>query len=179
MSSYIIKSLFGLGILLIAYPPTFAAEITPIPPPRIQKALVSRVIDGDTFTVTLDRTTETIRLIGIDTPELHHPTKTVECFGKEASHNLTSLLLHKNITLVSDPTGDNRDKYGRLLRYAYTQEKAFAPVVFINAALLRDGYAYAYTRFDFRHKEQFKQYAHNAKAHGRGLWAKETCKGKR
>ncbi len=168
-----------LSSLTISTLSLYAAEQPTTPPPRIQKAVVTRVVDGDTFVVKLDRTTETVRLIGIDTPELHHPTKKVECFGKEASQNLSSLLLNKAITLMDESLGTNRDKYGRLLRYAYLQDKPFAPVTFVNASMISSGYAYAYTRFDFRFKEQFKQYALNAKAHDRGLWAKNTCNGKR
>ncbi len=175
MSHY--RIILPIALSLLACTSVNAVENTT--PPRIQKATVIRVVDGDTFVVKIDRTTETVRLIGIDTPELHHPTKTVECFGKEASQNISTLLLNKEVTLMDESLGTNRDKYGRLLRYAYLQEKPFTPVTFINAAMIKNGYAYAYTRFDFRYKEQFKQYAQNAKDHDRGLWSKNTCKGKR
>ena len=50
---------------------------------------VVEVLDGDT--VVVDRGTErdTVRLLGVDTPETHHPTKPVECFGPEASGRFT------------------------------------------------------------------------------------------
>lgn len=46
--------------------------------------------DGDTIEVEMNGKTETIRMLGIDTPETHHPDKPVQCFGTEASEKLNS-----------------------------------------------------------------------------------------
>ncbi len=46
---------------------------------------VVRVIDGDTIQVCCifgDRVT--VRYVGVDTPEIHHPMKGVEPYGKES-----------------------------------------------------------------------------------------------
>ena len=48
-------------------------------------ARVVRVIDGDTIRVRVQGKEHTVRLIGVDTPETVHPTKTVQHFGAEAS----------------------------------------------------------------------------------------------
>ena len=61
----------------------------------------------------------TVRLIGVDTPETVHPTKTVQHFGAEASAYTKAALEGKTVTLEADPTGDTRDRYGRLLRYVH------------------------------------------------------------
>src|SRR3990172_5965681 len=50
--------------------------------------LVTKVVDGDTFNLLLNDKTETVRLIGIDTPETKAPNKPVECFGQEATVKL-------------------------------------------------------------------------------------------
>ena len=50
-----------------------------------EPAEVIRVVDGDTLEVEIAGQVETVRLIGVDTPETVHPQKPVEHFGKEAS----------------------------------------------------------------------------------------------
>ena len=76
----------------------------------------------------------TVRLIGVDTPETVHPAKTVQHFGAEASAYTKAALEGKTVTLEADPTGDTRDRYGRLLRYAPLDGQNF------NARLIREGY---------------------------------------
>jgi micrococcal nuclease len=93
-------------------------------------AQVTRVIDGDTFEI---EGGERVRLIGIDTPESVKPNSTVECFGKEASEYLKSLIEGKEVRLERDRT--DRDRYARLLRYAYLGE------VFVNEKVVIEGYA--------------------------------------
>src|SRR4051812_42876384 len=50
-----------------------------------QSAFVVKAVDGDTIDVRIGDRTDTVRLLGIDTPETHHPTKPVQCFGPEAA----------------------------------------------------------------------------------------------
>lgn len=54
--------------------------------------MVVRVIDGDTIVVQVNGHPETVRLIGVDTPETKDPRKPVEYFGKEASRFTASLV---------------------------------------------------------------------------------------
>jgi endonuclease YncB( thermonuclease family) len=79
---------------------------------------VLSVADGDTILVDMHGKTETIRLIGVDTPETHHPNKPVQCFGPEAS-DFTQLaeLAGEYVRLEADMFSDNRDRYDRLLRF--------------------------------------------------------------
>jgi endonuclease YncB( thermonuclease family) len=87
--------------------PTTAATPTTKPKPRPPRTyLVTRVVDGDT--IDLDNG-QTVRLVGIDTPERG------QCGYTEAGKNLTRLVLNKRVRLtVSD---EDQDRYGRLLRY--------------------------------------------------------------
>ena len=55
---------------------------------------VIKVVDGDTITIDLNGKAETIRLIGINTPETVDPRKPVECFGVEASNKAKELLIY-------------------------------------------------------------------------------------
>ena len=79
------------------------------------EAKVVRVIDGDTIQVQFSNQTETVRLIGIDTPETVDPRKPVQCFGREASDYAKGLLAGRIVSLEFDGTQGDRDKYHRLL----------------------------------------------------------------
>ena len=52
---------------------------------------VSKVTDGDTLHVVIEGKDETVRLIGINTPETVDPRRAVECFGKEASERMKEI----------------------------------------------------------------------------------------
>jgi endonuclease YncB( thermonuclease family) len=126
---------------------------------------VVQVVDGDTIKVKDDGTTEGLRLIGIDAPESHHPTKPDECFGAEATKHLTKLIGAHKVTLQADPSQDDRDKYDRLLRYVFVGK------VNINKKMITDGYATEYT-YDqpYKYRDSFVAAEKSAKAHNRGLW---------
>ncbi len=79
-------------------------------------ATVRSVIDGDTIVVDYGPHAETVRLLGIDTPETHHPDRPVECFGPEASARLVALLPEGTaVHLARD--AEARDRFGRLLAW--------------------------------------------------------------
>ena len=91
---------------------------------------VIRVIDGDTIELANG---ERLRYNDIDTPETVHPSKTIECYGPEASAKNKELVEGKIIFVeLGNP---KKDKYGRLLGYVYVNE------LFINAELVKGGYA--------------------------------------
>jgi len=122
---------------------------------------VVRVIDGDTIKL---ENGEVVRYIGIDTPETVHPSKPVQCFGKEASDKNRELVEGKLVKLEKDIT--DQDKYGRLLRYVWLGD------LFVNDYLVREGYAYVYTYPpDVKYSEQFAQAQQEAEGNDRGLWA--------
>jgi micrococcal nuclease len=134
-------------------------------------ATVERVVDGDTLRVIINNESVTIRLIGIDTPETVDPRKPVECFGREASNQLKTLVAGKIVQLHTDSATNNRDKYNRLLRYVFLEDGTL-----INKAMIADGYAREYT-YDIAYERQaeFRQAEAEAKQHERGLWAPKAC----
>ncbi len=139
---------------------------------------VMKVVDGDTIQVSptgmLDDI-ETVRFIGINTPETVDPRKEVECFGHEASNKTKSLLADKNVFLERDTTQTDRDKYGRLLRYVILEDKTN-----VNQYLIQEGYAYEYTyKTTYKYRTMFKEAQAYAEEHKKGLWADETCGGKK
>jgi micrococcal nuclease len=130
-------------------------------------------VDGDTVRVRIASNgavvpaelgvVETIRLIGVDTPETVHPSRPVERFGKEAGSFTRTRLLGRQVYLAFD--WDLRDRYGRLLAYIYLDNGEC-----FNALLVREGYAHAYTRFSFQFMDEFRALEREAKAEKRGLW---------
>jgi micrococcal nuclease len=127
---------------------------------------VIRVVDGDTIVVSPN---EKVRLIGVDTPETVHPKKAVECFGKAAKEFTRNMVAGKTILLVLDEVNSPRrhkDKYGRTLAYAY-----LADGTMLNAELIRQGYAHAYTRFPFRYLVEFRELERQARTQTVGLWS--------
>ena len=132
---------------------------------QLRTVEVARVIDGDTIQVTTGERRYTVRLIGVDTPETVHPTKTVQHFGAEASAYTKAALEAKTVTLEADRTGDTRDSYGRLLRYVHLDGDNF------NARLIREGYAHAIRGFRYSMRAQFIRLEDEARRRGRGLWS--------
>jgi micrococcal nuclease len=106
------------------------------PEPAAGGAVVQRVIDGDTIEVIAASRKETVRLLGIDTPELHVEGGPPECFGAEAAEHTASLLPPgQRIRLERDIVG--RDHYGRLLAHVYRRDDD----LLVNEVILRHGYA--------------------------------------
>lgn len=133
--------------------------------------LVLKVIDGDTISVDMDGISETIRIIGINTPETVDPRKEVECFGKEASDKAKALLEGKYVSLTADDTQENRDKYNRLLRYVYLADGSD-----YGKYMIENGYAYEYTyQIPYKHQTEYREAEDGAEAGKRGLWASDAC----
>jgi micrococcal nuclease len=131
---------------------------------------VTHVIDGDTIKVRIRNRTETVRLIGIDTPETHRPDTPVECGGRAATREMRRLAEGRRATLVTDSTQDRRDRYGRLLAYAEVAGRD------VGERLLRSGWGavYVYDR-PFRRVVRYRAAALDARLHHRGLW--QSCGG--
>ncbi|HZG75442.1 MAG TPA: thermonuclease family protein, partial [Paenibacillus sp.] len=96
---------------------------------------VARVVDGDTFKIDLgDGEVDTVRMLGIDTPETVKPNAPVEPYGKEAS-DFTKKLLNGKIACLELDVGA-RDRFDRLLAYVYLEDGTF-----VNERLVAEGYA--------------------------------------
>jgi micrococcal nuclease len=127
---------------------------------------VVRVVDGDTIHVRVDGREETVRYIGVDTPESVKPGTPVQCFAKKASAFNHRLVDGEKVRLVRD--AEARDRYGRLLAYVYRARDNR----FVNATLVRRGYAVPLTiPPNVAHAEQFRDLASAARRAGRGLWS--------
>lgn len=132
---------------------------------------VTSVVDGDTVKINLNGTIETIRIIGINTPETVDPRKPVECFGKEASDKAKSLLTNQTIIIEQDLSQGDRDKYGRLLRYIILPNGKDYGLEMISG-----GYAYEYT-YDKPYSKQslYKSAQNTAQTNKVGLWGEDVC----
>jgi micrococcal nuclease len=132
------------------------------------RATVDDVVDGDTVRVRFAgrRGTESVRLIGIDTPETHGPGGLRECYGQEASVRTAGLLPQgTEVRLVRDE--EARDRYGRLLAYVYRARDD----LFVNLSLAREGYAAALSiEPNTAHRDELVAAVDRARAGGLGLW---------
>lgn len=134
---------------------------------------VFSVVDGDTIKVNIDGKTETLRLIGIDTPETLDPRKPVQCFGKEASDKAKQLLIGQKVRLAQDSSQGERDKYNRLLAYVYRDDG-----LFYNKYMIEEGYAHEYTyHLPYMYQVEFKAAQKSAMENLKGLWSPTTCNG--
>ena len=133
---------------------------------------VTRVVDGDTIKILINREEKTIRLIGLDTPETVHPNKPVECFGIEASNEAKRLLTDKRIDLEFDKSQGEQDKYGRVLAYVILEDGTN-----FNQYMIEQGYAYEYTYQNnpYKYQSEFKDAEIKAKEENRGLWGEGVC----
>jgi micrococcal nuclease len=127
------------------------------------RARVVRVIDGDTIEVSIAGRTDDVRYIGVDTPETVKPGTPVQCYGLQAKAKNRRLVAGEAVRLVFDR--ERRDAYGRLLAYVHAGSR------FVNAALVRGGYARTLTiPPNTAHAPLFRRLEVDAGQDGRGLW---------
>lgn len=140
-------------------------------PANAQIVFVPRIVDGDTIMVeTVDPATgepgkpQSVRYIGMDTPETVKPNAPVECYGHEASARNKALVAGKYVAIVRDAT--DRDVYGRLLRYVYLLDGTF-----VDLELVAEGYARVLTiPPNTAHESEFKAAAAAAQTAKLGFW---------
>jgi len=143
----------------LAVPPALAAGL---------EGTVVRVVDGDTIHVRVGARVEKVRYIGVNTPEVHHPTKGEEPGGREAACVNRDLVAGRQARLELD--AQTHDRYGRLLAYVWVDG------AMINAELVRLGYAQVMTiPPNVRHQALFLRLQREARAAGRGLWGDGTA----
>ncbi|MCE1164291.1 MAG: thermonuclease family protein [Bacteroidetes bacterium] len=136
---------------------------------------VKRVVDGDTFVMS---TGEKVRLLGIDTPEKYESKKldrdanssgkdkkTIKRLGELASDYVRKLVEGKKVRLEREPNYDDKDRYGRLLRYVYLEDGTC-----VNAKIVSDGYAQVYESFPVSKTADFRKLQREARENNRGLW---------
>ncbi len=136
--------------------------------PLVETVAVVGVTDGDTIKVSMGGKTETVRLIGVDTPETVHPSKPVEPYGPEASAYTKRRLSGQSVRLEFDV--EERDHYGRLLAYVWLGDELF------NATLVKDGYGQVLTiPPNVKYADQFVALQREARENNRGLWGLEVA----
>jgi micrococcal nuclease len=144
---------------------------SPTLPPSMQRALVTKVIDGDTIEI---EGGIKVRYIGVDTPELRHQSQGKQCFAKEATEKNRELVEGKEVILEKDVS--ETDSFGRLLRYVYRYGKSDGlnvKGVFVNQYLILEGYGFAATfPPDVRFSDMFAQNQQMARDAKKGLWSK-------
>ncbi len=132
--------------------------------PKVLLAGVVEVIDGDTITVALSDRTETVRYIGVHTPETKHPLKRGEPGGPEAKEVNRQLVAGQRVRLELDV--QERDRAGRLLAYVHVSDQM------VNTELVRRGYAEVVTiPPNVRYHALFVKLQREAREQRRGLWA--------
>ncbi len=123
----------------------------------------SEVIDGDTFRVVGPGGEQTVRMIGINTPERG------ECFYDEAAAALRFSLGDRPLRLVEDVS--EVDQYGRLLRYVELEDGTD-----VGAELVRAGYARSHHyEPDVGRNDEYDELQAVAQQSGAGLWAPDAC----
>jgi micrococcal nuclease len=129
-------------------------------------ARVIAVVDGDTIKVRVGGRRETVRLVGIDTPESKRPNTPVECGAEKAAAAMTRLLAGRAVSLRRDPTQDAIDRYGRTLAYV-----DFGAGQDAGETMIRDGWAtpYVYAHHPFQRYAAYKSAAKAAKHRRAGV----------
>ena len=142
---------------------------------KSETVFVERAVDGDTLKLSDGRR---VRLIGMDTPELHYSEKllrdaqksgrdikTIQALGKKAADFTRRLCEGRPVRLELDVR--KTDKYGRLLAYVYLEDGTF-----VNAKIVEEGYAQVMTiPPDVKYADYFLKLLKEARENRRGLWA--------
>ena len=129
--------------------------------------VVESIVDGDTIRVSFGSSSESVRLLGIDTPESVDPARPVQCFGVEATGRITELI-PPGTELRLEIDREPRDQYGRLLAYVYRASDD----LFVNSSLLIEGFAALsiYPPND-TYRAQLEQVAQTAHTANVGFWS--------
>lgn len=143
---FFLASCKGLDVV-----PTFSVDECPVygdangASASSREAVVARTLDGDTFET---EDGETIRLLGVNAPEIEHPDQAEECWGPEAAAWAAETLTGQTVRLGFDKTCT--DTYGRTLAYVWTvgDPETTDDDVLINEDVVRVGAARVYEDFD-------------------------------
>ena len=136
--------------------------------------LVTRVVDGDTL---LLEGRQYVRLLGIDTPELHDSDKLrrdasrsgqsageIQKLGRQSYEFTRQMVEGKRVRLEFDT--ERYDKYNRLLAYVFLDDGTF-----LNARIVEDGYAsITHYKLNVRYADLFARLYRQARENKRGLW---------
>ena len=149
------------GLLLAAS--LLVAALTHGQAPRTLAGQVVRVVDGDMIHVRIGDRIEKVRYIGVNAPEVHHPTAGAQPGGREATEANRRFVGGQTVRLELDV--QERDRYGRLLAYVYVGN------VMVNAELVAQGYAQVMTiPPNVQYQDLFLKLQREARLLQLGLW---------
>lgn len=153
----------GISLLIAA---GTAACATTVHPDDVGRAVISSHVDGDTVVVNIRGTSERVRLLGIDTPELRADDGRPECGALGAAQATAELLpIGTAVTLTRDTVP--RDHYGRLLAHIFRTGDTRS----VNEALLRLGHARQLViEPNTALAEEYHEAEREARAAQRGIW---------
>jgi endonuclease YncB( thermonuclease family) len=145
-SSLILMALVAIASLITPLVKAAPLDGYDLPDGAVEARFV-KVIDGDTFIAELGENgqwpEETIRMIGIDTPEISYSYgNEPECYGKEATRFADSILNAAPRIWLEEDRRDT-DDFGRLLRYVWYEDPASGNIFMLNEELVYNGYALA------------------------------------
>ena len=128
---------------------------------------VTKVIDGDTLVLSYGTK---VRLLGVDTPELHHPSKPVQCYAEEAKKFTELQVLNKPVKLTFE--GPSTDKYGRTLAWVW-----YGPSysILLNSEIIRKGYGFSYRKYPTSKLALLNKLEQEARTKQLGLWNPQNC----
>lgn len=143
---------------------TIAQNLTPLD----GEYQVQSVVDGDTIKVIVQWKNTTIRILGIDTPEIS-TTRTgyAECYGQEASDFAKKTLSWAMVRLEWDSTQDQKDKYGRWLAHVF-----FSGGLYYQEESIKKGYGFRYVyRKPTKYDDRLQEAERLAKTQNIWVWA--------
>jgi len=130
-----------------------------------EPATIIRAVDGDTLEVSLDGHSEKVRLIGVDTPEVHESEKlhrdsarthqdeaTIKALGQRA-WDFTKSVVHAGDQVRLEYGQEPRDKYYRILAFVWLPDGRM-----LNETIICEGFGNAYMRYPFNpeYMERFR-----------------------
>ncbi|WP_232702047.1 thermonuclease family protein [Halobacterium wangiae] len=167
-------------VVLVALAGCSGSLVEQEPAPDERTATVVHVVDGDTLDVRFaDGTEDRVRLLGVDTPEVHGDVNPdefegvpdteagracLQTWGERASGFADERLADATVTVTVDGEADRRGGYDRLLAYVTVEGDSF------NRALLEDGYARLYDT-EFSQRDAFAAAERRARENATGLWS--------
>jgi len=156
MGSRVSRSILAIFVLAVLALMGANAE----PPSAVSLRTVVRVIDGDT--IALDGG-ETVRLIGVDAPEMTDLRPAFRGYARAGMAYLDGILHKRKVRLEYDR--NTKDDYGRTLAYLYLPDGTF-----VNKRIIEAGYAHAYLRFAPKYSSALHEAERQACQKVAGLW---------
>lgn len=174
VAASLIAGVVLLGPALGLTQPAVLAPAQPkITQPDLSKATpqrVVKVVDTNIVVVSEGGKDVFLRLIGVGTPEKSDPRKALDGLAAQAAEFAANLLKGESVYILESEHPGKADPYGRKLAYVYRAPDG----LFVNAEIVRQGYAPALSDHPFKFMEQFREYEKNAREAKKGLWSDKT-----